>query len=390
VSVLTKAKRSWATSLRPNRNEDGTFLVEMIVSIFLLAIALGMTIVIVGVLTKSVANTTNTGTSADVAQSTLLSLSSYVNGAVSPTSGAVADLQPSQVTSLCWGSNAVSTQQNSDSDGWSPTYNATQLNETVGVIYAHDFAMEFCGYGPDGAGSGSDGSLPNVYEIFVNVAAGCTANNYCPLDIENLTPFNSATQTQTAYSSTTDYPTADVPPSSPPAGTIIGSIGRVWCDQACRQLGISCQSINLAYTNYTSAGMTPPPLPAGYNTLCPAGYSGTPPLFNYYTNAGVGNLASPNPSLNWTNAFTNSSTIPPNVVTSTSVTSPCVTNATTFVAASCGPLDMYSPVDAQTLENIQCVVLNMTVLGQDNPSAATSKSSSVNITGQVWLRDLAG
>jgi len=139
----------------------------------------------------------------------------------------------------------------------------------------------------------------------------------------------------------------------------------------------------------TAEGLTS--LPSNYATLCPAGYAGTPPLFNYYTSAGIGsNPASPNPSLNWTNAYTNASTNPPNVVTSTSVTSACVTNATTFVVASCGPMDVYSPVDAQTLQNIQCVILNMTVLGQNNPASTSAKSSSVNLTDQVWLRDLAG
>jgi hypothetical protein len=53
-------------------------------------------------------------------------------------------------------------------------------------------------------------------------------------------------------------------------------------------------------------------------------------------------------------------------------------------------MDVYSPVDAQTLQNVQCVILNMTVLGQNNPANTSSKSSSVNITDQVWLRGLAG
>jgi hypothetical protein len=50
---------------------------------------------------------------------------------------------------------------------------------------------------------------------------------------------------------------------------------------------------------------------------------------------------------------------------------------------------MYSPGDDLTLETIQCIVLNMTVLGQDNPSNTSAKSSSVQITNQVWLRDLS-
>jgi hypothetical protein len=348
-----------------------------------------MTVIIIGVLTKNVANTTNSATSADAAQSAMLTLESYVNGAVSPTSGAVAELQPSQVTNICWGSNAVSPEEVAPyGDGWTMS-NATQLNETIGIVYAHDFAMEFCGYGSDAAGT-QGATSPNVYEIYVQThnpdgTSSCTANYYCPLKIVNLTPFSTATGTQTAYS-TGDYPTADIPPAAPPVTTpVVNVIGRVWCDKACQQLGIACSSMATA----TAEGLTS--LPSNYATLCPAGYLGTPPLFNYYTSAGIGgNPASTNPSLNWTNAYTNASTNPPNVVTSTSVTSACVTNATTFVVASCGPMDVYSPVDAQTLQNVQCVILNMTVLGQNNPANTSSKSSSVNITDQVWLRGLAG
>jgi hypothetical protein len=49
---------------------------------------------------------------------------------------------------------------------------------------------------------------------------------------------------------------------------------------------------------------------------------------------------------------------------------------------------MYSPADAQSLQDIQGILLNMTVLGANNPASTSAKSSSVNMTDQVWLRNL--
>ena len=98
------------------------------------------------------------------------------------------------------------------------------------MIYAHDFNMEFCGYGSDVSGSAAS-ALPSVYEIFVNT--GACSNNYCPLDI-------------VSYGSGS-FPTSDYEPANPlTAGTLVGSVGRVWCDTACRTLGVSCWSIDAA------------------------------------------------------------------------------------------------------------------------------------------------
>ncbi len=174
------------------RDEDGVMLIEAMVSIFLLAVAMSMTVIIVTVLTKNVANATNTGTSADAAQSAILSLQSYVVGAVTPTGAAEAALNPSVESTTCWGSNNVDTDEgNTTSDGWPSAYSYSQLNATVGIIYAHDFSMEFCGYGSDVQGSAY--SQPNVYEISVNTSI-CT-NNYCPLQVWDLTPLSGGSQT---------------------------------------------------------------------------------------------------------------------------------------------------------------------------------------------------
>ena len=63
-------------------------------AVLLLSIAMTMTVIIAGVLTKNVAATANTGTSADAAQTAIQTLASYVSGAVPPVSAASAELSP--------------------------------------------------------------------------------------------------------------------------------------------------------------------------------------------------------------------------------------------------------------------------------------------------------
>jgi hypothetical protein len=382
------------------RDQDGEFVIETIVAIFLLAIALSMSLVIVTVLTKNVARTTNTGTSADAVQSALQTLESYVSGVDSPIGGAEAELQPQQISNICWGSSPVSAEEASTdlANGWTGSnYNAS-VNQTLGIIYARDFSMIYCGYGADEYGAAT--MAPSLYEIYVNTSTpgSCTNtninsdNDYCLLQIVDLS--YTASGSPTSYT-TSDYPdlsTSQVPPALPPVQSlVVSTIGRVWCDAACRQLGISCSSMANAQIN----GLT---VPSNYSTLCPSGYSGTPPLFNYYTSAGVGSTSNgslTNPSMNWLNAYINSQSTPQNVNTSSSITTTCLnlSNPTATLTpqelASCGPLDMYSPADAQSLQEIQCILLNITVLGANNPSSTSAKSTSVTMSDQVWLRNLS-
>jgi hypothetical protein len=371
------------------RDEDGVMLVEAVVSIFLLAIALSMTVIIVGVLTKNVANTTNTGTSADAVQSALLTLESYVTGIASPTSGAEALLNPTEASSICWGSSAVSTEESQSNlpDGWTGTNYNSAVNQTLGIIYARDYSMIYCGYGSDEFGTNS--TTPSLYEIYVNTSTGSCVNNYCPLQVVNLGFTTSGSTVTYSTSQYPDYPNSQVPPAQPPVQSpVVATIGRVWCDKACQLLGISCSS--MSYAN--GLGLT---VPSSYASLCPSGYSGTPPLFNYYTSAGVGSTSNgslTNESMNWLNAYTNSGSTPLNVNTLQSITTSCPLSnptSTTPGLASCGPLDMYSPADALSLQDIQSILLNMTVLGANNPSSTSAKSTSVNMTDQVWLRDLS-
>jgi hypothetical protein len=342
-------------------SEDGVMLIEMVVSVLLLAVAMSMTVIIVSVLTKNVANTANTGVSTDAAQTAVTTLASYVQGAVSPV-GAFDAYPGTPIASTCWGISNSSSYEGSSANGW-PVSTEPELNQTTGIIYAHDYDLEFCGYGADA--SGSSNQTPNVYEIYVS-NVGCTANNYCPVDV--------VSYGNSSYS-TNDY--------AAHAGTLVASIGRVWCDKACQQLGISCASINDALAE----GLGTAQLPSNYATLCPPGYSGSPPLFNYYTSTGTTGNVDP---LNWVNAYTNSASIPANVNVPTTSPGNCVATASpTFNVASCGPLDMYSPNDEQAIQYIQSIVLNMTVLGQDNPSNTSAKITSVQIEDQVWLRNLS-
>ena len=76
------------------RSEMARLSSKWTVAVLLLSIAMTMTVIIVGVLTKNVAATANTGTSADAAQSAIQMLASYVSGAVPPVSAASAELSP--------------------------------------------------------------------------------------------------------------------------------------------------------------------------------------------------------------------------------------------------------------------------------------------------------
>jgi hypothetical protein len=345
------------------------------VSIFLLAVALGMTVIIVGVLTKNVAATENTGTSADYAQSAILTVSSFVKDAVSPTAAASASLNQVPISSTCWGSSDVTSEEGNSVDGWPSPGDETELNQTTGIIFAHDFDLEFCGYGSDSVSASA--LTPNVYEIFVNAAPGMCTNNYCPVDIWDYG--NSPYQKTYEYASAWPHGLPSCNGVTPCAiGNLVGTVGKVWCDQACQQVGIACSSINSASTNGLSA------LPTNSATLCPANYAGTPPLFNYYTSEGDPLGAT---SLNWVNAYTMTSLnplIPPNVNVNSNV-SACQPAST----ASCGPMDLYSPADDLNMQTVQDIVLNMTVLGQDNPNSTSAKPSSVQITNQILMRDLA-
>ena len=249
--------------------------------------------------------------------------------------------------------------------------------------------MEFCGYGPDGPGH-----VGRCYDsrTYTRSSSDIAAGAARPITIARWTSephthhHAPRPRRHTPRLATIRQPTSHR--HLHPHGTIVGSIGRVWCDQACQQLGFHAHQFG--YTDYTAAGITPHLATVELRHAMPGRLFGNARRFSTTTRAPESVTPAARTRLSTGRMRTRiASTNPPNVVTSTSVASACVTNATTFVVASCGPMDVYSPVDAQTLQNVQCVVLNMTVLGQNNPSATSSKSSSVNITDQVWLRDLA-
>ncbi len=129
---------------------------------------------------------------------------------------------------LCWGNHPVATQEGTVADGWPSGASTTELNESLGIVFAHDFSMEFCGYGADSR-SGSQ-NIPNIYEILVNTSS-CASNNYCPVDIVN---FGNANY------SVNEYDSANASQLWVGRGGHRTSMVR----RACQQLGVSCQSID--------------------------------------------------------------------------------------------------------------------------------------------------
>jgi hypothetical protein len=169
----------------------------------------------------------------------------------------------------------------------------------------------------------------------------------------------------------------DYEPANPlTTGTLVASVGRVWCDTACQTLGVSCWSIDTAATQ----GMATSSLPTNYTSLCAGPETAhTPPLFSYFPSTGATNGAT---ALNWVNAYSVSGVPAVNLTP----TSSCLSN--NILCA--GPIDLYSFDDSTYVDQINTIVLNLTVLGQDNPANADGSGSktSVQITDQVWLRSL--
>ena len=128
-------------------------LVEAVVSILLLWIAMAMTVIIVTVLTKNAPRPPKTRVRRLTRHRLRWSARSYyVRDAISPVTAAAANLGTVSTTSPCWGTSPVSSQEYQGLNGWPSAGTSTsQLNEILGVVYAHDFNMEFCGYRPETA-----------------------------------------------------------------------------------------------------------------------------------------------------------------------------------------------------------------------------------------------
>jgi hypothetical protein len=204
---------------RSVRNEDGTSLVELLVSMMILAIALSMTLAIVHTVTNQSYGTYRAGASTDTAQDALATLDNFLRDAVTPS--AVDTLTGS--AAACWGSTDV--------DGNAP-------GSSLGIMIAYDYEIMFCGYVPGSSNT-------TEYEIDLTACQSVTNGGYCTLQVVNLG-------------------TCTTVPISGCGTTVVFTIPGVWCDTSCQ---------NDIVSESTSC-----PSPIEDNSD-----NHTPPLFQYWT-----------------------------------------------------------------------------------------------------------
>ena len=311
--------------------EAGTSLVELITAMGVLAVVMAMTVVIVTVVTKTSSTGSNQGAAADYAASDANAVDSFVRGAVSPYNAAQASQQTASSSGPCWGTTSPDPLATGPppTAAWPAPPSAFQLEET-GIIVAHDFDMEWCGY-PPGA-SGSSAGAPHVYEAYIDkTTCSGVADGSCTLKIVD---YGAGYQGQSEYDA-----------MAPGLGTVVGSISNLWCDSFCRA-GIACSS-------YLADASAPPQTGCSAPTVA---YT-TPPLFNYFGSAGV----SATTSANGGNGSLN-------------LDSPL--------------LDLASASDDLSLSLVRAVIFSVTVLSQPNlPVSTTSprRPPGVSVSDQIYL-----
>lgn len=267
---LIRARRR--AEARRRRGEDGQVLVELFVA---LAVAV-VILIAASILLTTIANQSTaalqTGQSNEAAAVAMQTIQGYLHDAVTPNNAAQsagATLPLGTTGSYCW---------NNSFPGSGTSWMAANQPPTYGIIVAHDYDLEFCGY-PQG--SGYTGT-PHVYEIFMNYST-CKGDQ-CDVDIVDF---------GTTYS-TSDYDTSgSCLTASPATCKLVAAIHHVWCDTQCQATGngtvdsirgISCYTYALASVTPASgscANATLQPDPRNDNYPNALAYS--PPLFTYFS-----------------------------------------------------------------------------------------------------------
>ena len=238
----------YRTELPIASNDSGMTLIELLVSMMVLALAMAMTLVIVHTVTTQVYGTVAGATATDAAQIANGQLDPYVRDAVTPLVAAAAN--GSSVANVCWGSSTI--QQLGGVPGVSydspSTFIASSTMEPFGVLVAHDYNMILCAYQPGT-------STPHIYQINLTSCKDQSANGSgdCTLEVVDCG---------------TSFVPADLPLTSyvncPGGGgqgqpQVVYSQPNVWCDNTC-QSDVTSENSEACPANYPTAGTSTPPL----------------------------------------------------------------------------------------------------------------------------------
>jgi prepilin-type N-terminal cleavage/methylation domain-containing protein len=219
--------------------ESGFTLTEMAVALMVLAIVMTMTYAIATTLLKQTASGTATGVSAEAAQSQMVVLEQYLNGAITPAN---ADTETG-LSSLCSG---------------------TGISSTQAVQTAYDYALELCTapFDRNSCTSSNQSSLntscPQLYLLYVDKTT-CTTSGQCTLKI------------------------LDLSTSTPSA---VSTWGLFRCSTACQS----------DLETVSSSGVVTPPVNEGLGHLGNGTTPSFPYLFTFYDSTGTHQVDGSTPS----------------------------------------------------------------------------------------------
>ncbi len=272
---MSRARRRRAIVFRhPDRSfdESGQSYVELAVAIALFAIILTTTALIVSVAQRTANATVALSNSTENVLTSVTTVEHYLSSAVTPSEASIAGelASPGMASPTsgypCWGTSVP---------------NGTGLTnpDLDSIIIAHDFDMEFCGYGP--SKSGQD-VVPHVWRIWLDPTTCVAAKNTCSLKLDDYSA-NCGTVTVSSTSTCTSYNTYAL--TTQPTTRL--TIPNVWCDSTCRTAATNDANVaatgSTAQTNNDLAACTI----AGTCSATNASPSTTPPLFTYFGSGGA-------------------------------------------------------------------------------------------------------
>lgn len=222
---------------RPCRctGEEGTTnAVELVIASIIILIVLVAAFITVNAITKVTVANNQLGTSSQAAQVNLNEIHELIGTTSSPTTAYLAASLTSS-SYACWGWDTAANSKDPGNQTNAPAnlaYNVAGLSEPFGVVVAHDFEYEFCGFRPNS-------SVPHVFDIRIDTTT-CGGSPYCTLKIYDYGQYGDGT-------------------AGNGVGKVIYTIPNVWCDQTHCQNGSAGTGTNdtpALFTYYNSSAAT--------------------------------------------------------------------------------------------------------------------------------------
>jgi hypothetical protein len=339
-------------------------MTEMTVGIFMFAIILLITTLVLSTLSNTQDTTARLSNSTENVQLGLAQVEQYIGGVVSPNTAASSSTLAgsSKAYTLgtsypCWGSS----QPNSNASG-----GQLPVAETSAILIAHDYDFEFCGY----VTGTTAPHVPHVIRIFMTTPCSTTLHT-CTLEVADYTKLATGFTSCTASSSSCTFYNTYTASGIAGVPKVLLTIPNVACDTYCYNASSLDGTTNGPST--ANATTTNDAIACVDQASTTCGSSATPPLFSYYGTSGptASGAGSPSGALN-PSGF------------------PLMDVASNNSGAGCSPTPAAGKTsDCETLQALQSVLLDLSIVGNNSPGHSTTKSSpSTNVADLIYIQSL--